>query len=72
MTPRIVDVIRALVGDDTPVVASGGIFTADDVRKNLEAGASAVQVYTSLIYQGPGLPGLLTRGLAEGAPARRS
>jgi dihydroorotate dehydrogenase len=72
LTPRIVEVIREVVGDDMPVVASGGIFTADDVRKNLEAGASVVQVYTSLIYQGPGLPGLLTGGLAEGAPARRS
>jgi dihydroorotate dehydrogenase len=72
MTPRIVQEIRGVVGADMAIVASGGIFTADDVRMNLEAGASAVQVYTSLIYRGPGLPGLLTRGLAQGAPARRS
>ncbi len=72
MTPRIVEEIRAVVEDEIAVVGSGGIFTADDVRMNLDAGASAVQVYTSLIYRGPGLPGVLTRGLAEGAPARRT
>lgn len=71
MTPRIVEQIRAVVDDEIAVVASGGIFTADDVRVNLDAGASAIQIYTSLIYRGPGLPGLLTRGLAAGAPARR-
>jgi len=50
------------------VVACGGIFTADDARRCLDAGATAVQVYTALIYEGPGLPGALTRGLAAAVP----
>jgi len=69
-TPRIVEEVRRAAGDDLSVVACGGIFTADDVRRNLDAGAVAVQVYTALIYEGPGLPGKLTRALVSGHAAR--
>ena len=50
-----------------PIVACGGIFTADDVRRCLDAGATAVQLYTGLIYRGPGIVGELTRGLLAGS-----
>lgn len=36
-----------------PVIASGGIFTAEDAREKLEAGAALVQVWTGFIYVGP-------------------
>jgi dihydroorotate dehydrogenase len=48
-----------------PLVAVGGIFTAEDVRRRLEEGASLVQVYTSYIYEGPGLPARLCKGLLQ-------
>jgi dihydroorotate dehydrogenase len=56
-------------GRSVPIVACGGIFTPDDVRSCLEAGATAVQLYTGLIYRGPRIVGELTRGLlaARGA-----
>jgi dihydroorotate dehydrogenase len=38
-----------------PLVSVGGISTADDVVNRLKAGASLVQLYTALIYEGPGL-----------------
>ena len=38
-----------------PLVSVGGISTADDVQKRLQAGAVLMQVYTALVYQGPGL-----------------
>jgi dihydroorotate dehydrogenase len=63
-TPRIVAEVVDATDGDLPVVACGGIFTADDARRCLDAGAAALQVYTALIYEGPGLPGSLTRGLA--------
>jgi dihydroorotate dehydrogenase len=63
-TPRIVAEVVDAVEGDVPVVACGGIFTSDDARRCLDAGATAVQIYTALIYEGPGLPGSLTRGLA--------
>ncbi len=38
-----------------PVVSVGGIMTPDDARRRLEMGAALVQVYTGLVYAGPGL-----------------
>ncbi len=38
-----------------PIIASGGIFNADDTNQKLEAGASLVQVWTGFIYEGPGI-----------------
>lgn len=36
-----------------PIIASGGIFTAEDVNEKIEAGADLVQVWTGFIYEGP-------------------
>lgn len=38
-----------------PIIASGGIFTAEDVKEKLAAGATLVQVWTGFIYEGPGI-----------------
>jgi dihydroorotate dehydrogenase len=38
-----------------PVIASGGIMDAESAREKIEAGAQLVQIYTGLIYRGPGL-----------------
>lgn len=46
-----------------PIIGVGGIFTAADAREKLDAGASLLQVYTGLIYQGPTLVRDLLRGL---------
>jgi len=45
--------IRRLVGEKIPVIASGGIMTADDALTRIDAGASLVQLYTGFIYHGP-------------------
>lgn len=55
--------VRSLVGPGYPLVGVGGIFTADDVRQKLAAGADLVQLYTSFIYEGPLLPSRLARAL---------
>ena len=38
-----------------PVIASGGIFTGEDAKEKINAGASLVQVWTGFIYEGPGI-----------------
>lgn len=38
-----------------PVVSVGGIMTSEDAKRRLDLGAALIQVYTGLIYQGPGL-----------------
>jgi dihydroorotate dehydrogenase len=47
-----------------PLIGAGGISSAEDVYAKIRAGASAVQLYTALVYEGPGLPRRLARGLA--------
>jgi len=46
-----------------PVIGVGGIERADQVQELLDAGCAAVQVYTAFIYEGPGLPSRLNRGI---------
>jgi dihydroorotate dehydrogenase len=46
-----------------PIIGVGGIFSADDAYEKIRAGASLVQLYTGLIYRGPGLPHLINVGL---------
>lgn len=62
--PGIVAAVRTHTGGALPIHASGGIFTAEDARACLEAGAATVQVYTGLIYEGPAIVGGLLHGLA--------
>jgi dihydroorotate dehydrogenase len=45
------------------LIAAGGIETPDDAWERIRAGASLVQVYTALVYQGPSLPRRLNQGL---------
>ncbi len=46
-----------------PIVAVGGIESAQDAQDKLAAGAKAVQVYTGLIYRGPSLPTRIAKAL---------
>jgi dihydroorotate dehydrogenase len=46
-----------------PLIGVGGIFTADDAWEKITAGASLIQVYTTLVYQGPGITRAIVSGL---------
>jgi dihydroorotate dehydrogenase len=48
-----------------PIIGVGGIRSAADVRDKIDAGASLVQLYTALIYRGPGIAGRILRDLAR-------
>ena len=43
------------VGGIIPIVSVGGIMSPEDAKRRLDMGATLVQVYTGLIYRGPGL-----------------
>ena len=43
------------VNGRVPVVSVGGIMNPEDAKRRLEAGAALIQIYTGLIYAGPGL-----------------
>lgn len=53
--------VRDRVGAGYPLIGVGGIFTVDDVRAKIAAGADLVQLYTSFIYEGP----MIAKRLAE-------
>lgn len=57
--------VQALVQGNAAIIACGGVSTAEQVWKLMASGASAVQLYTSFIYEGPGLPSQLNRRLAK-------
>jgi dihydroorotate dehydrogenase len=63
-TPRIVAAVREATGGAVMISACGGVFTAEDALGCLDAGASTVQVYTALVFRGPGLVGELAHGVA--------
>ena len=46
-----------------PVIASGGIFTAEQAKEKLDAGAALVQVWTGFIYEGPFIVRRICRGI---------
>ncbi|MGZ3676353.1 MAG: quinone-dependent dihydroorotate dehydrogenase, partial [Ktedonobacterales bacterium] len=65
---RAVAVVRHLhrrAGDRLPIIGAGGIFTPDDARRMLDAGASLLQLYTGFIYEGPTIARRLTHALAQ-------
>ncbi|HEX5389701.1 MAG TPA: quinone-dependent dihydroorotate dehydrogenase [Burkholderiaceae bacterium] len=47
--------LRAKLGKGFPIIGVGGILSGADAVKKIEAGADVVQIYTGLIYKGPGL-----------------
>ncbi|MCD8864034.1 MULTISPECIES: quinone-dependent dihydroorotate dehydrogenase [Staphylococcus] len=50
---------------DFPIIGTGGIFTADDVIRMMRNGASLVQIYSSLIFEGPTLTKKMNKALAS-------
>jgi dihydroorotate dehydrogenase len=59
---RILTALDAAAGR-VPVIGCGGVHTVAQARELLDAGCAAVQLYTGLIFDGPGLPARLNRGL---------
>jgi len=60
---EIVRYIHQKTNGRIPVIASGGIFTAEDAKEKLAAGASLVQVWTGFIYEGPAIVKNICNGL---------
>jgi dihydroorotate dehydrogenase len=48
-----------------PIIGVGGIFSPDDAWEKITAGASLVQTYTGLVYEGPGIAKEIVSGLRE-------
>ena len=61
---RLVD-FRKATGGAMPLIAAGGIASAEDAYARIRAGASLVQLYSALVYEGPGLAKRINAGLVK-------
>lgn len=62
---EVVGKLRRALPAKVAIIGVGGVGSASDAREKLDAGASLVQLYTALVYRGPGLVGEIVRGLAR-------
>lgn len=63
LSTQMVRKIAQRSGGKLPIIGVGGVDDAASAREKLDAGASLVQVYTGLVYRGPGLVKIILRGL---------
>jgi len=56
---------RKATGGAVPLVGVGGIASAEDAWARIRAGASLVQLYSAMVYEGPGIARKIARGLEE-------
>ena len=61
---RVIRLLRATLAAGFPIIGVGGILSGADAQAKIDAGADVVQIYTGLIYRGPGLVGEVARALA--------
>ena len=56
---------RSASGGAIPLIGVGGIGNADDAWQRIRAGASLIQLYTAMVYEGPGIAMRIGKGLAR-------
>ena len=54
---------RKATGGALPLIGVGGIASAEHAWERIRAGASLVQLYSAMAYEGPGIAGRIVRGL---------
>ncbi|MCJ7827408.1 MAG: quinone-dependent dihydroorotate dehydrogenase [Demequinaceae bacterium] len=62
---EVVARLRRVLGPDPVIIGMGGITSVEDARAMLDAGATLLQGYTALIYEGPAWPGRLNAALTR-------
>lgn len=63
--PRPADLPPCLPAGQVPIIGVGGVSSGRDALEKIRAGASLVQLYTALVYQGPLVVGAVKRELEE-------
>lgn len=62
---HLVRYLHRLTDGTVPIIGVGGVLSADDAYRKIRAGATLVQIYTGLVYRGPGLVRDIKRGLVD-------
>ncbi|MES2050244.1 MAG: quinone-dependent dihydroorotate dehydrogenase [Pseudomonadota bacterium] len=55
LSNQVIRALKSELGDALPIIGVGGIFSGADAATKMQAGAALVQIYSGLIYRGPGL-----------------
>jgi dihydroorotate dehydrogenase len=64
-TTAMIAEIRRRTGGRMPIIGVGGVFSAEDAYRHICAGATLVELYTGLVYEGPGLVQRIKEGLVD-------
>lgn len=62
---QCLEVVKNVVGDEVALIASGGIDSPEEAKARMASGASLIQVYSGLIYEGPALIPKLVHSLMD-------
>ncbi len=55
--------VAAIAGGAVPLISAGGVDSAEEARRRLDMGASLVQLYSALVFEGPGLARRIANGI---------
>ena len=62
---EMISKIYKMTDGKVPIIGVGGIFTVDDAWEKIAAGASLIQLYTGLVFEGPGIARSIVSGLKK-------
>ncbi len=62
---RVIGQLRKALGKGVPIIGVGGVMSGADAKAKIDAGADLVQIYTGLIYRGPGIVSEAARALVR-------
>jgi dihydroorotate dehydrogenase len=68
---RVIAQLRAALGAGFPIIGVGGILSVQDAVEKIRVGADVVQIYTGLIYAGPGLVREAAQAIKNAGTAQR-
>ena len=61
----VIRYLREKLGKEAVIIGVGGIDSPESAQEKIDAGADLVQVYTGLVYEGPGLVKAILKGMGN-------
>ena len=65
LSTTVIKKLKLVLEDEIPIIGVGGIMSAESAQAKFDAGAKLIQVYSGLVYRGPGIVSEIVKGLPE-------